>query len=260
MKIMPKISVVIITLNEERNIARCITSVLPFADEVVVIDSLSSDSTVEIAEEMGAKVIKQAFLGHIEQKNFALTHTSTSYIFSLDADEEVSERLCESILKVKNDWTADAYSMNRLTNYCGQWIRHSGWYPDTKIRLFDKGKAKWGGRNPHDKIILDNDSGVLKLDGDLLHYSYYSISEHIKQMDKFSDIAAKAMYEEDKNVSFYKLYLSHCFKFMRNYFLKLGFLDGFYGYTICRIAAFETFLKYARLHMLRKKSDKSGSI
>jgi glycosyltransferase involved in cell wall biosynthesis len=252
---MPDISAVIITYNEERNIERCIRSVLPFSSEVIVVDSLSTDRTVEIAQSLNAKVFSQSFLGHIEQKNFASTKATHPFIFSIDADEEVSEELCKSILEAKNNWNADGYTMNRLTNYCGQWIHHSGWYPDKKLRLFDSRKGKWAGQNPHDKYCLNNDGTIKHLRGDLYHYSYYSVSEHIKQIDRFSTIAANAMFVSGKGSNVLKILLKPTIKFIRNYILKLGFLDGFYGFLICRITAFETFLKYSRLRELRKKGS-----
>lgn len=251
---MPKISVLIITLNEERNIERCITSVQSFADEIVLVDSLSTDRTCEIAGKMGARIVEQAFLGHIEQKNFAITQAHFPIILSLDADEEVSPKLAESIQNIKETWPADGFTMNRLTNYCGQWINHSGWRPDTKLRLFDSRKGKWAGMNPHDKYTMTSDSRIQHLKGDLFHYSYYTIAEHSKQSEKFSQIAAQAMFKAGKKSCPRKTLLNPYFKFLRNYVLKGGFRDGFYGFVICRITAFETFMKYVHLRELHKKN------
>ncbi|HEX3008578.1 MAG TPA: glycosyltransferase family 2 protein [Bacteroidales bacterium] len=144
------ISAVIITFNEENNIERCIRSLEGIADEIIVVDSYSTDNTVEIALNLGAIVYKQVFLGHVEQKNFALSKTSHSHVLSLDADEELSDKLRESILEVKENWTHDGYYFKRLTNYCGRWIKHTSWYPSKKLRLWDKAKGEWGGVNPHD--------------------------------------------------------------------------------------------------------------
>lgn len=251
---MQPISVVIITLNEEKNIECCITSVKPFADEIVVVDSLSTDKTAELAEKAGARVVLQAFLGHIEQKNFAIGHTAHRLVFSIDADEVVSDELCQSILKVKRQADADAWSMNRLNNYCGKWIRHSGWYPDRKIRLFDKNLARWGGRNPHDRILIDKGGVVRQISGDLLHYTYHTIGEHLLQADKFATIAAKALFDEGKRAWPCQLLIKPTAKFLRNYILKFGFLDGYYGFVICRIAAYETFLKYKRLREFHREN------
>ena len=202
---MIKLSVVIITFNEEQNIGRCIRSVQEIADEIIVVDSFSTDGTEDICKKLGAHFIRNAFEGYIEQKNFAATHTSFNHILSLDADEELSEKLKVSIRDVKETWMHESYSMNRLSNYCGKWIRHGSWYPDRKIRLFEKGKGKWGGHNPHDKFIPanENDTGFLK--GDLHHYSYYSIEGHVAQANKFSTIGAKSAYDAGKGSGILKI-------------------------------------------------------
>ena len=148
---MPKLSVVIITFNEEKNIARCIESVKEIADEIVVLDSFSKDKTKEICESHGIKFYEHAFDGHIQQKNRAITYASYPHILSLDADEALDETLKKSIIEIKNNWTHDGYYMNRLTNYCGHWVKHCNWYPDTKMRLWDSRKGCWTGINPHDK-------------------------------------------------------------------------------------------------------------
>ena len=249
---MIKLSVVIITLNEERNILRCINSAKPIADEIVVVDSFSTDRTVEICRAAGAKIIQNVFVGHIEQKNFALGHTSFNHVLSLDADEALSDELLQSIRELKEKWEKDCYYINRLTNYCGKWIRHGGWYPDRKLRLFTKEKAKWGGENPHDILLPLNNASAGKLKGDLLHYSFYSISEHVTQINKFTDIAAKGAFNSGKKVSVLQIILRSCFKFIRDYILLLGFLDGYYGYVICRLSASATFLKYIKLRQLHK--------
>lgn len=251
---MNKLSVVIIAFNEERNIARCLESVRSVADEIVVIDSFSTDNTVNICKSFGAKVISHTFEGHIQQKNYALEQASSFYVLSLDADEVLSEALCTSIIEIKSHWRCDAYAMNRLTNYCGSWIRHSGWYPDRKIRFFDKRKGKWTGTNPHDCFTLDNPASTVGLlNGDILHYSYYSISDHIKQVDYFTDISAKVLLEQRCKASMLRLFLSPMFRFVRDYILKFGFLDGYYGFVICAISSHAVFLKYVKLRELWKK-------
>ena len=142
---MTQLSVVIITFNEERNISRCLDSVKDIADDVVVVDSFSVDKTEQICKEKGARFISHTFDGHIQQKNWAITQAKFPHILSLDADEALSDELKKSILEVKKNWKHDGYSMNRLTNYCGQWIYHCGWYPDRKLRLFNSKKGNWGG-------------------------------------------------------------------------------------------------------------------
>jgi len=251
---MPNLSVVIITYNEERNIARCIDAVRDFADDIVVVDSFSTDRTLEIAEAKGARVVTHNFPGHIEQKNWAITQAKFPFILSLDADEVVSEQLKQSILKVKNNASYDGYTMNRLTNYCGKWVRHCGWYPDKKLRLWDSSKGSWGGVNPHDKYDMVEGASILHLKGDLLHYSYYTLIDHFNQVNKFTEISAKALHAMGKRSSLLKVVFSASFRFVRDYFFLLGILDGYTGFLICRISAQASFFKYAKLRQLNKQS------
>jgi glycosyltransferase involved in cell wall biosynthesis len=252
---MPKLSVVIITFNEERNIGRCLESVKDIADEIVVLDSFSTDKTREICESYGVKFIEHAFEGHIKQKNFAISQATYTHQLSLDADEALSEELKAEIRKVKDNWDADGFRMNRLSNYCGKWIRHSGWYPDTKLRLYNSGKGRWTGMDPHDKYELEQGSSIGKLKGDILHYTYYTIEEHILQANKFSSIAARELIEKGKPIYFFKIFLNPIAKFIRNYILHLGFLDGYYGFIICQITANETFLKYIKAWQMRRGNE-----
>lgn len=247
---MPKLSVVIITFNEEENIARCLDSVIGIADEVVVVDSFSKDKTEEICKSKGARFVQHTFPGHIEQKNWALTQSTYPHCLSLDADEALDETLRKSIMSVKENWDCDGYEMNRLTNYCGSWIHHCGWYPDRKLRLFDKTKGSWGGINPHDKYEIPNGK-IGKLKGDILHYSYYTTEDHYKQIEYFTTILAKAMYEKHRKANFFKIYLSPVFKFVKDYFFRLGFLDGYAGWQVCRLSAWATYIKYTKLKKLQ---------
>lgn len=247
---MPQLSVVIITFNEEKNIGRCLDSVQDVADDIVVVDSFSTDLTEAICKEKGARFVQHRFEGHIEQKNWAITQAKYPYVLSLDADEALDETLKRSIIEAKNNWRYDGYTMNRLTNYCGQWIKHCGWYPDTKLRLWDSRKGRWGGVNPHDKYEMDEDAKIGHLKGDILHYSYYTLEDHYKQVNYFTDIASKALYKNGKNASWIKLVISPVVKFIRDYFIKLGILDGYYGFVISRISAYATYLKYKKLRKL----------
>ena len=249
---MIRISVAILTYNEERNIRRCIDSVQTVADEIIVVDSFSSDSTVSICESMGVKVVQHAFGGYIEQKNYAITCCSNQHILSLDADEALSEKLIESIQYVKENWNADGYAMNRLTNYCGSWIYHSGWYPDRKLRLFDRSKASWGGVNPHDKLEMVSGSKTEQLQGDLLHYSYYSIGEHKAQVARFADIAALAMHKKGLRSDLLKVIYKPTARFLRSYIVKAGFLDGKNGLIIALQTARGSYLRYSKLLKLQK--------
>lgn len=249
-----KLSAAIICFNEEDKIARCIESLKKVADEIVVVDSFSTDKTVEIikrlSQSLPIKLIQNAFEGHIEQKNFALDQCSHDYVLSLDADEALSPELEASILEVKNNFTANGYRFHRLTNYNGFWVRHCGWYPDTKLRLVKKSAARWQGVNPHDILELkEGTSDFLK--GDLLHYSYDSISDHVAQTNRFTTISAKASYKLGKRSSLFKIVTRPVLKFLKDYFLKLGFLDGRYGLIICTINGLSAFLKYSKIKELQ---------
>jgi len=248
---MPQISVVIITYNEEKNIARCLDSVKDVADEIVVLDSFSTDNTQTICQSKGVSFYQHKFDGHIQQKNRAITYAKHPHILSLDADEALDDTLKKSILEVKNNWTKDGYYMNRLTNYCGHWVKHCNWYPDAKLRLWDSRKGEWTGINPHDKYELkggDKNTGHLK--GDILHYSYYSVADHYKQVEYFTNIASKAFFEAGKKAPLYKLLVNPIAKFIDHYILHLGFLDGKAGYSISKISAYATYLKYKKLRNL----------
>lgn len=245
---MAGISAVIITYNEERNIARCLTSLQGLVDEIVVVDSFSNDHTVEICREFGARIIQNPFSGHIQQKNFALDQAKNDYVLSLDADEEVSASLAKSILQVKNNPQAQGYSMNRLSNYCGKWIHHGSWYPDRKLRLFDRRVVRWGGENPHDKAIPASGARVEHLSGDIHHYSYYTLDEHIRKLDYFSGIAAQSLFQKGRSAGLVKIVFRPGLAFVRDYVLRGGFLDGYEGFLIARLTAWYTFQKYVKLH------------
>ncbi|PWT78922.1 MAG: glycosyltransferase family 2 protein [Bacteroidetes bacterium] len=252
---MEKLSVVIITFNEEHAIGRCIDSVKSIADEIIVLDSYSTDRTVEIAIEKGARVTRQKFAGYIEQKNDALALASFPFVLSLDADEAVDEQLGQSISQIKSSFPSPAYTMNRCTNYCGQFIRHGSWYPDKKLRLFDKRIARWGGINPHDKVIMDKAAQAIHLKGDILHFSYRSVDEHVQQNNRFSTISAAAIYGLGKRTNLFKIVINPFWAFLQSYFVRAGFLDGFYGFVIAINIAHLTFLKHVKLYLLQKPPE-----
>jgi glycosyltransferase involved in cell wall biosynthesis len=247
-----KLSVVIITFNEEKNIERCLLSVKDIADEIVVLDSFSTDATPAICSKHGVKFFQHAFDGHIQQKNRAVTYASHPYVLSLDADEALDKTLSESIGAVKSDFKFDGYYMNRLTNYCGHWVRHCGWYPDSKLRLWDSRKGHWTGTNPHDKYeLFEGDRNTSHLKGDILHYSYYNVEDHYRQVEYFTDIASRAYFEKGKHARLFNLVINPVAKFIDHYFLRLGFLDGKAGFLISKISAYATFLKYKKLRGLQ---------
>tara|TARA_B100000809_G_C15139130_1_gene532120 strand:- start:4140 stop:4898 length:759 start_codon:yes stop_codon:yes gene_type:complete len=248
-----QLSVVIITFNEEKNIERCLASVIDVADEIVVVDSYSTDKTKQICSAKNVRFVEHKFDGHIEQKNFAITQAKNQYVLSLDADEALTEELQQAILEIKNNWQADGYSFNRLTNFCGTWIKHCGWYPDKKLRLWDITKGKWGGDNPHDKVIMAKGASAEHINLDILHYSFYTIEQHLKQIDYFTDISSKTAFEKGKTSNGFTIIYKSTFKFFRDYVLKFGFLDGYHGYVVCKNSAHAKRLKYTKLRDLNRK-------
>jgi glycosyltransferase involved in cell wall biosynthesis len=243
---MVKISAVIITYNEERNIGGCIDSLLPVADEIVVVDSFSKDRTKEICLSKGVRFIEHPFTAHIDQKNFAIAQASYDYILSLDGDEYLSDELLRSVQEVKKTWRYEAYTMNRLNQYGAKWIRHGSWYPDKKIRLWDRRKGVFGGLNPHDHVILQAGTTVQHLRGDLMHLAYQNASQLIVKAQQYSTIFAdqKAF---RKRVSTFTILYKTLFSFIKSHFLKLGFLDGYEGLVISVSTANGVFYKYSKL-------------
>jgi glycosyltransferase involved in cell wall biosynthesis len=247
------VSAVIITFNEERNIGRCLESLRGVADDVVVVDSGSVDRTEEICRSYGANFIRQAWLGYSEQKNFANGHARCDWILSIDADEALSERLRRSILELKSEGTIRVCRFARMTNYCGHWVRHGGWYPDHKVRMFDRRKARWEGAL-HEELQGFSMSEVIRLEGDCLHYSYDTVEDHHRQADRFTTLAAEELFRTGKRAGLWRLHLGPVWKFILDYGLRLGFLDGSAGFRIARISAGATRMKYVKLERLRRES------
>lgn len=244
---MNKISAIIITQNEERNIGRCLESLKDIADEVVVVDSGSTDGTEAICRAAGVRFEHHDWQGYSEQKNYANSLACHQWLLSIDADEALSPTLRDSLLKwKKEEHDAGVYSFNRLTNYCGHWIHHCGWYPDSAVRLFPKDGAHWDGL-VHEQLSFNIPLSTFHLKGDLLHYSYYSVEEHASRQVRYATLAAKKAHESGKKVSTLGVWLRPKWNFARNYIFKGGFLDGQAGYTVCRMSAFYTFVKYALL-------------
>lgn len=247
---MEKLSVVIITLNEERNIARAINSVKALADEIIVVDCFSTDKTKQICEDLNVSFHQRNWTGYSDQKNFANNLAQFNYIFSLDADEEVDEELKKDILKHKKSGFNGVYIVNRLVNYCGKWIKHSSWYPDKKIRIFPKSMAQWEGEFVHETLEVDNSIQQTELKGHLNHYTYYNFKEHRERADKYSYLTAKKMHQQGKKANVLKPYLSAFARFTSMYFIKLGFLDGYMGFKIAQISAQSNIVKYKELRRL----------
>ncbi|HWB87317.1 MAG TPA: glycosyltransferase family 2 protein [Bryobacteraceae bacterium] len=239
-----KISATIITLNEERNIARAIES-LRCCDEIVVLDSGSVDRTVELATNLGARVVEVGWRGYAGQKNAAAEQAAHDWILSLDADEALSEGLEGEIWNLKkNGPRYDAYTMPRLARYLGRWILHSGWYPDRKVRLYHRAHARWVGDFVHESVHVDGHVG--HLESNLLHFTCDSLSEHIKTMDRYTTLAAQELASRRVPIRGSSLILNPAWTFARTYFLERGFLDGAEGLTIAYMAALYVFLKYAK--------------
>lgn len=248
---MLKLSGTIITFNEERNIEKCLQSLVNVVDEIVVIDSYSTDNTKAICESYKVRFIEREFLGYIEQKNFALKQAKYNHIVSLDGDEALSKELQESIIELKNHWELDGYYANRFNNFCGQWIKYSDWYPNKKLRVFDKTKAEWKGINPHDNVQLyDINAKTGYLKGDILHWTYQTYEEMDKKSEYFSTIAAKAYYDKGKNAPYWKLIWNPSWAFFKAYIIRLGILDGKNGFRICYQTWKITYLKYKKLRGL----------
>jgi glycosyltransferase involved in cell wall biosynthesis len=244
---MTPLSVVFITKNEENNIGTCIDSVREIADEILVLDSFSTDNTEQICREKGARFEQHAFDGHIQQKNRAKDLASHTWVLSLDADEKPDATLLEGIKSLKeSDFTENVhgFSMNRLNFYCGKPIKTCGWYPDSKLRLWKKDCGAWTGINPHDRFELTPGRVSAHLPGDILHNTYPTHEAMVKQAHKFAGIAAEQFSQKPLIWLILKMLFSPLFKYTKNYLIKQGFLDGKAGFQICRYQALEVFLKY----------------
>lgn len=249
------ISVLIITLNEERNIERALKSVEKFANEIIVLDSFSSDKTKEICLRFeNVQFIERKWEGYAATKNHLHSLASFSYIFSLDADEAPDEELAQLIKIEKEKGLGGIYEMNRLTNYCGKWIKHSGWYPDIKTRLFPSHAGKWEGEFVHEELFFETKFPSKLLGGHLLHYSYYNFKEHRERADRYSKLTAQKFHIKGKSANALRPFLSGITRFFSMYVLKRGFLDGYMGFKIAFISAQSNVLKYNELRRLNQNT------
>jgi len=245
---MVKISATIITYNEERNIVRAIES-LRCCDEIVVVDSGSNDRTVELATNLGARVLENPWPGYSSQKNFASQQAANDWILSIDADESLSEALEGEIWQIKkNGPRYDGYTVPRLAQYLGRWILHSGWYPDRKVRLFNRKRARWVGEYVHESVQVDGRAGHLK--SNLLHFTCSSLSEHLKTMDQYTTLAAEQIVAQKKPIGARNLLVQPVWTFFKTYFLQRGYLDGTEGLAIAYMAAMYNFVKYAKARFM----------
>jgi len=253
-----KITGNIITLNEEHNIEACIHSLKKVCDEIIVVDSNSSDKTVELAETLGAKVVVQAYLGDGPQKNVVLEHAAYEWILSLDADERLDEAMAAAILAVKTkEQHPDAYSFKRK-NYIGdRWIKQCGWYPDVCVRLYNKAHARFRDVAGHSGVEAKH---VTLLDGNIIHYSYKNYHDLLYKTNRFSSRGAKMLMDKNRSANGFSPFVHFMAAFFRKYFLQKGFLQGLDGLTISLTASINSYMKYAKLIEMRKSSKHSSSL
>lgn len=249
---MQRLAVVIITLNEERNIERCIRSVRDLADEIIVLDAFSTDKTASICKDLGVRFEQRAWEGYSATKNYLNSLVTAEFILSLDADEALSEDLYQEIKSAKASGFQGTYSVNRMTNYMGKWIKHSGWFPDIKPRLFPKEGSYWDGAYVHETLVHPPSEEHL-FKGILEHYSYYSYADHRARADKYSVLTAQKFHAAGKQVGPLKPCISAIGRFIAMYFIKLGFLDGWAGFKIAQISAASNILKYKELRRLNRE-------
>jgi glycosyltransferase involved in cell wall biosynthesis len=250
-----EISAVLIARNEEHNIEEALRSLVGVADEIVVVDSHSTDRTVRIARKYTDRVIERTWTNYADQKNFADEQARHLWILSLDSDERLSPRLRREILALKAGIPDCAgFSMPRRVFYLGRWIRHSGWYPDRRIRLFRRDAARWEGSFVHESLVLDGE--VRPLAGDIHHFTYRNISDHVARINAFSELGAQKLYAAGKKARWTQLVFLPPARFVRSYVVRLGFLDGFAGLVIAVLNAKAIFLRYAKLREIWKKGER----
>jgi (heptosyl)LPS beta-1,4-glucosyltransferase len=249
-----KLSAVIISLNEERDIGRCLESLVDVCDEIIVLDAYSSDRTADICLAAGVRFLQREWKGYSDAKNYANQLATGDLIVSLDADEALSPELADSIRILREEAPLHtAYAMNRLNQYFGGWVRHGDWYPDRKVRIFRKNEARWEG-TIHEKLVFNDATRIIRLKGDLLHYASPTVRDYVTKSWHYAQLVARADFEQKRR----KLWLYHAAikpvsLFVRSYFLKLGFLDGYRGFLLAVIAAWERYMRYVAFRQLKKR-------
>jgi glycosyltransferase involved in cell wall biosynthesis len=250
-----EISAVIITYNEERRLEPALKSLEGIVEEIIVVDRYSDDDTVKIAKKYTDRVFQRKWTNFADQKNYANRKTQFPWILSLDADERLSPKLREEIMLWKEqEPECSGFSMPRQVFYLGRWIRHSGWYPDRKIRLFQKDKARWEGEYVHENLVIEDK--VKKLNGSLHHFTYRNIADHLRRINLFSDLGAQKLYAQNKKCRWYHLICLPFFRFGRAYLLNAGFLDGFAGFVISVLDGYSVFARYAKLREIWKRGER----
>lgn len=250
---MEKLSVVIITLNEAADIGRAVRSVQGLADEVVVVDSGSTDGTQDLARDAGARVVHHAFAGYGEQKAFASAQARNRWVLNIDADEHPSDALKASIAKVLSGPDRAAYTMNVLTSYCGRYIRHCGWYPNRKLRLWDRQQGAMSLDKVHEGWRVASGAPIGHLEGDLLHEGFPTIDSHMERIMRYSEIGARFDLARGKRITWPKLVLGPAWVFLSTYLVRGGFRDGYQGYLVSRNSAISAWVKYAKMRLYAGK-------
>lgn len=255
---MIKLSVVIVAYNEEKDIEKCLNSAGDVADEIVVVDSLSTDRTPEICKKYGVNFISHPWEGYVRQKNYALKQAKYDHVLSLDADEALSEEMHQAIMKIKENWEYDGYIFNRKNKYCGKWMEFTTLYPDRKLRLFDRRKGRWTGYDPHDHVVMDEGSRIKKVNADIMHWAMENMEEQRRKTQNFAEVAAKAYTREGRNPWAGQGIVHACWRFIREFFLRFGFLEGKQGYWFASSSAKYTYLKYKLVKTYRNESASSA--
>ncbi|MFY0606356.1 MAG: glycosyltransferase family 2 protein [Cyclobacteriaceae bacterium] len=251
-----KLSVLIITYNEEKHIAKCLKSVQKIADEIIVVDSYSDDKTVDICKEFGVRLIQRAYPGQVEQKQFALSQAAFPMVLSIDGDEELNDELLKAISREKDkSFPLSGYYFRRKAFYQGAWVNFGDWSSEWKLRLWKKDAANWVGPNPHDKVILDNKNNSKKLSGLLHHFTFETLDEHICQVHKYAKISGRSNLNRGRRFPFLRMVASPLVYFLKSYILKGGFLDGKRGWHIAMLSMLEKFLKYRIQMQLRNTNS-----
>jgi glycosyltransferase involved in cell wall biosynthesis len=247
-----RVSAVVVCYNEEDNIGACLES-LRWCDEVVVVDSFSTDRTVEICRQYTNRVFQREWLGYRDQKAFAHSQTTMDWVLVLDSDEQVPAELREEIQRAlsADGGRFNGYAIPRLVFYLGRWWRRGGWYPDYKLRLFRRERGVWKGSDPHDKVVVDGK--VRRLRSPIYHFSYRNMDDHIQRINRFTTISAGELKKTENRWRLSDALGRPAFRFFRSYVLERGFLEGFAGFYVAVTAAVYVFLKYAKLWELEQE-------